>query len=63
VNINFDDLIIFENMYEYPNYILGKLEFKLKVSPDTLVWCYVNSKESLLYSVESLLLRESNVPI
>jgi hypothetical protein len=34
VNINFDDLIIFENMYEYPSSILGKLESKLKVSPN-----------------------------
>jgi hypothetical protein len=63
VNINFDDLILFENMYEYPSSILGKLELKLKVSPDALVWCCVDPKKSLLYGVEALPLRESSIPI
>jgi hypothetical protein len=63
VNINFDDLILFENMYEYPSSILGKLELKLKVSPDALVWCCVDWKESLSHGVEALPLRESNESI
>jgi hypothetical protein len=61
--INFDDLIVFENMYEYSSSILGKLESKLKVSPDILVWYCADPKESLLHGVEALPLRESSVPI
>jgi hypothetical protein len=63
IKINFDHLIVFENMYEYLSSILGKLELKLKVSPDVLVWCCVDPKESLLHGVEALPLRESTVPI
>jgi hypothetical protein len=63
VNINFEDHILFESMYEYPSSISGKLELKLKVSPNTLMWCCVDPKESLLHGVEALTLRESNVRI
>jgi hypothetical protein len=42
VTVAYDNLVFFENFYEYMNFIYGELELKVKVSPNALVWCCVD---------------------
>jgi hypothetical protein len=53
VTVAYDNLIFFENFYEYINSIYGDLELNVKVSPNALVWCYVDPKYSLAHGVET----------
>jgi hypothetical protein len=51
MNIQYDQLIIFENFYEYINEIYGNLKLKLRVSPDVLIWYCIDPQYSLLHGV------------
>jgi hypothetical protein len=51
VTIQYDQLIMFENFYEYINTIYGNLKLKVRVTPHTLIWCCVDSQYSLLHGV------------
>jgi hypothetical protein len=53
VTVAYDNLVFFENFYEYMNYIYGDLELNVKVSPNALVWCCVDPKYSLAHGVET----------
>jgi hypothetical protein len=44
---------VFENFFEYYNFIFGELELNVKVSPVALVWCCVDPKYSLANKVET----------
>jgi hypothetical protein len=51
VTIQYDQLIMFENFYEYINTIYGNLKIKIRVSPEALIWCCVHPQYSLLHGV------------
>jgi hypothetical protein len=55
VTIQYDQLIMFKNYYEYINEIYGNLNLKLRISPDALVWRCIDPQYSLLYMVTSFL--------
>jgi hypothetical protein len=44
VTSTYDNLVCFENFYEYMNFIFGDLKLNVKVSPAALVWCCENPK-------------------
>jgi hypothetical protein len=53
VRIAYDNLVFFENFYEYMNFIYGDLQLNVKVSPAALVWCCVDLNHLLMYGVET----------
>jgi hypothetical protein len=53
VTIAYDNLVYFENFYEYMNFIYNDLQLNVKVSPDALEWCCVEPKYSLAHGVET----------
>jgi hypothetical protein len=61
VSIKYDQLIMFENFYEYINAIWRNLKLKLRGTPDILILCCVDPQYSLLHYVETSLLE--NVPL
>jgi hypothetical protein len=63
VTIPYDNLIFFENFYEYINFIYADLELNVKVSPIALVWCCVDPKYSLAHGVETSKLEPAIVEI
>jgi hypothetical protein len=63
VSIQYDQLIMFDNFYEYINEIYGNLKLKLRVSPDALVWCCVDPQYSLLHGVTSSFLETVNLTV
>jgi hypothetical protein len=51
VTIQYYQLIMFENFYEYINTIYGNLKLKIRVSPHALIWCCVDPQYSLFHGV------------
>jgi hypothetical protein len=63
VTIAYDNLVYFENFYEYMNFIYGDLQLNVKVLQAALVWCCVDPKYSLAHGVEMSKLEPVIVPI
>jgi hypothetical protein len=53
VTVAYNNLVFFENFYEYMNFVFGELELNVKVFPAALVWWCVDPKYSLLHGVET----------
>jgi hypothetical protein len=51
ITIQYDQLIMFENFYEYINTIYGNLKIKIRVTPDALIWCCIDPQYSLSHGV------------
>jgi hypothetical protein len=47
VIIGFDDLLPFQNFGDFPSCVLGYFKLNIRVSLDALLWCSVNTQESI----------------
>jgi hypothetical protein len=47
VIIGFDDSLPFQNFRDFPSCVLGDFKLYIRVSHDTLVWCFINFSESI----------------
>jgi hypothetical protein len=63
VSIQYDQLIMFENFYEYINDKYENLKLTLRITPVVLVWCCVDPRYSLLHDVTTSFLETVNIVV